>query len=297
MYQVTDIFLKGFTLHQGFTHQQIIDYYNSTEDIYRQTWDLENTLAKHLGYWDETVKDLSRALQRHNEILAKRAAIKKSDIVLDAGCGVGGSSIFLAKQYGCRVTGITLSQQEAQQASKNAEHHGVADKTDFFVMDFSNTTFPDESFDVIWALESVCHANDKQQFIQCAFRMLKKGGRLIVADGFAAQLHYTKSEEDIMQKWLFGWCVNFLETVANFDRYLENAGFKKIFFEDITSRVMPSSQILYEITLPLLSLTEKTKSPPGFKHFGVDSIVAAHYQYIALKEALWKYGIFFAKKS
>lgn len=83
----------------------------------------------HFGYWDEKVKIFSQSLERENEILADKAKIKSSDVVLDAGCGVGGSSILLAKKFGCKVIGITLSERQAEQATRNAERNGVANNS------------------------------------------------------------------------------------------------------------------------------------------------------------------------
>lgn len=283
-------------MSSGITQQQIIDHYDSCDIDYRLIWNLDKSGAMHFGYWDETVKNFPQSLERENEILAEKAKIKGSDVVLDAGCGVGGSSIFLAKKYGCKVIGITLSKRQAGQAAKNAERNGVANNTEFLVMDFENTTFPDEKFDVVWAIESICHANNKKKFIDGAFRMLKRGGRLVVADGFAVKENYDENEKNIMQKWLSGWGVNFLETIKNFERFLQDVGFQKISFSDITDHVMPSSKRLYKYSFPAMFfgkiaefLKIRTKTQTG-------NIIAARYQHIALQKELWKYGIIYAEK-
>ena len=106
-------------------HKNIVEYYNSTEHSYKDAWDLNNSLAIHYGYWDSTVKSFSQSLLRMNEIMIEAAEIKSSDKVLDAGCGVGGSSIFIATNKGCNVTGISLSERQVQQAIDNAKKwHG-----------------------------------------------------------------------------------------------------------------------------------------------------------------------------
>ena len=93
---------------------EIIQYYNTCESDYRMFWDLDRSMAMHAGFWDETTRTLTDALKRENEILAEYAQIKSHEKVLDAGCGVGGSSIFLAQHYGCKVTGITLSAHQVE---------------------------------------------------------------------------------------------------------------------------------------------------------------------------------------
>lgn len=283
-------------MNNGITHRQIVDYFDTCDIDYKLFWNLDKSYAMHFGYWDEKVKNFPQALERENEILAEKAKIKSSDVVLDAGCGVGGSSIFLAKKFGCKMIGITLSKKQVETATKNAERSGVANLTEFFVMDFENTTFSDEKFDVVWAIESVCYANSKKKFLESINRILKPSGRLIIADGFAVKKDYNDNEKDIIQKCLSGWGVNFLETARNFEIFLAQNGFHHISFTDITKNIMPSSKRLYQYSFPGMFfgkiaefLKIRTKTQTG-------NIVAAHYQHIALLRNLWEYGIFYAEK-
>lgn len=185
-------------MNNRISSQQIINYYDSCDIDYRLIWNLDRSYAMHFGYWDEKVKNFPQSLERENEALAEMVRIKSSDVVLDVGCGVGGSSIFLAKKFSCKVIGITLSKKQVEQATRNAERSGIANNTEFFVMDFENITFSDCKFDVVWTIESVCHANNKKKFIESVNRILKPGGRLIIADGFAVKENYNDSEKDIM---------------------------------------------------------------------------------------------------
>ncbi len=283
-------------MNNEITGQQIVDYYDACNIDYRLIWNLDKSYAMHFGYWDKKVKNFSQSLERENEVLAEMARIKSSDVVLDAGCGVGGSSIFLAKKFGCEVVGITLSRKQADAAAKNAERNGVAGNTEFLVMDFENITLPNEKFDVVWAIESVCHANSKKKFLEGMGRILKPNGRLIVADGFAVKEDYNDSEKNIMQKWLSGWAVNSLETIENFKKFLADAGFQKISFFDISDHVIPSSKRLYKYSFPAMffgKIAEFFKIRTSVQN---GNIVAARYQYKALLKKLWKYGIFYAEK-
>ena len=67
------------------------------------------------------MKSFPQSLLRMNEVMMEAAQIKQADKVLDAGCGVGGSSIFIATVLGCAVTGITLSERQMQLAKANAK--------------------------------------------------------------------------------------------------------------------------------------------------------------------------------
>ncbi|PCJ11734.1 MAG: SAM-dependent methyltransferase, partial [Gammaproteobacteria bacterium] len=150
-------------------YEEIVDYYDNCEFDYKVLWRLDRCLAMHYGYWDETTEGVSDALVRENEILAQRAGITDQHKVLDAGCGVGGSSIWLARNVGCEVVGITLSAEQVNTCTANAKEHEASDKTSFKVNDYCNTEFEDNSFDVVWAVEPVCHAPNKADFVKEAF--------------------------------------------------------------------------------------------------------------------------------
>ena len=80
-----------------FSNQEVESYYDQTEIHYRQFWKLDKIMSLHYGLWDNTTKNLSQAMLNTNKQLMLRADIQKEHRVLDAGCGVGGSSIYLAK--------------------------------------------------------------------------------------------------------------------------------------------------------------------------------------------------------
>ncbi|MEI2756854.1 MAG: methyltransferase domain-containing protein [Chitinophagaceae bacterium] len=181
-------------------HDRIVQYYQDTENAYKDSWDLNNSLAIHYGYWDEGVKSFPESLLRMNEIMMQTAVIQSTDLVLDAGCGVGGSSIYLASKLGCPVTGITLSQRQVTQATGFAKEKKLENLVSFTIMDYCNTDFKDESFNVVWGCESVCYADDKEKFINEAYRILKPGGRLIIADGFV--IDYESNHHSVIRNWL-----------------------------------------------------------------------------------------------
>lgn len=103
--------------------------------------------------------------------------------VLDVGCGIGGTSRYLAKKFGstnAKVTGITLSPVQAKRASELAAQQNVVN-AEFRVMDALNMTFPDNSFDLVWACESGEHMPDKKKYVEEMTRVLKPGGKVVIA--------------------------------------------------------------------------------------------------------------------
>ena len=277
-------------------HKRIIEYYKDTENAYKDSWDLNNSLAIHYGYWDEKVNSFPESLLRMNEIMIETAEIKSTDKVLDAGCGVGGSSIFMATVLGCKVTGITLSERQVQHAKENAAKKNVGGLVDFKAMDYSETDFPDASFDVVWGCESICYADDKEKFIKEAFRLLKPGGRLVVADGFVTD--FTNNENPIISQWADGWQVNYLESPERFQNFMQAAGFTDINYHNISKQASHSSRRLYRFYFlaKLYLLWKKVNFSKPATDMQKKNIMACKYQYKGMKKGLWQYGIAVGKK-
>ncbi|MGB3136807.1 MAG: methyltransferase domain-containing protein, partial [Nodosilinea sp.] len=97
-------------------------------------------------------------------------------IVLDVGCGIGGSSRILARDYGFAVTGVTISPNQVQRAQQLTPP-GVSAK--FQVDDAMALSFPNASFDVVWSVEAGPHMPDKAVFAYELLRVLKPGGVLV----------------------------------------------------------------------------------------------------------------------
>lgn len=277
--------------------KRIVDYYEATENAYRDSWDLDNSLSIHYGYWDERVRSFPQSLIRMNEVMMETAKIKEGERVLDAGCGVGGSAIYLAQTMQGRITGITLSPRQAAMAAANARRRGVAELADFQVQDYCQTDFPGQSFDIVWGCESICYAGDKQAFIREAWRLLRPGGRLIVADGFVSD--FSHNQDPLIRQWLDGWQVNYLETPERFSRFMEESGFRDIRYRDISAYTARSVARLHRfyylarlyVTWKKLTLSNRATD------MQLKNIRACKYQHLGRKNKLWQYGIIVGVKS
>ncbi|NOV28617.1 methyltransferase domain-containing protein [Methylomonas sp. ZR1] len=223
-------------------------HYDDCYNDYLVAWCNRDNLALHYGYWDEAKPyDQHQALLNKNQVLYEKAGIQASDKVLDAGCGIGGSTIWMAKQHGNRVTGITISAKQADYARQHAKRHGVAELVDFEVADFCATPFPDASFDVVWALESSCHALKKGDFLREAWRVLRPGGRIVVCDGFVLQRQFSEQQWRAVVTCLNGWAVPNLCSRDEFSGLLEQQDFQAIVCHDITTQTQASVEHMFKV--------------------------------------------------
>ena len=101
--------------------------------------------------------------------------------ILDVGCGIGGTTRYMANLLpNSTITGITLSPEQAKRATDLAQERNVPNAR-FQVMDALAMDFPDDTFDLVWACESGEHMPDKKRYVEEMVRVLKPGGRLVIA--------------------------------------------------------------------------------------------------------------------
>lgn len=281
-----------------FTTTDIIEFQEQTEIDFISSWHLIDCMAIHYGFWINGVKSLRNALLKENEILAEISNISDKDIVLDAGCGVGGSAIYLAKNYGCKVVGITISEKQCNTANSAAFNHGVSDLVSFFIKDYHKTDFLNDSFNVIWFVESFCYAYNRNQLIKEVFRLLKPGGRLVIVDGFLNKTKFTNKEKEIMKNMLCNWAINELcENKMTID-IIKDAGFNNIQSTNYTDIIYKSSKLMHNYAR-IAIFNRKLKCLFGkgnFNEISMKNCIGAIYQYKALKKKLWIYAVITAEK-
>lgn len=160
--------------------EQIQQFYDASTGLWEQVWG-EHLHHGYYGPAGDRKTDRRQAQIDLIEELLIWAGVRQAQQILDVGCGIGGSSLYLAQKYNASATGITLSPVQAARATQRAIEAQMAPVVKFQVADAMNVPFGDNSFDLVWSLESGEHMPDKQKFLQECYRVLKPGGTLIVA--------------------------------------------------------------------------------------------------------------------
>ena len=205
-------------------------YYDTTLDLYEELWG-EHV---HHGYWDEGERPDADGADRHSATdrlvheLVGYAGVPAGARVLDVGCGIGGPALYLAGALGCTVVGVTLSAQQAARAAEKAAAAGLAERTEFHQMDALSTGFPDASFDVLWAVESLMHIADREAFFAEAMRLLRPGGRLAIATWSQRDGELAEDERELVDQILKHQVMPSFSSLEEHERMARAAGFTEV---------------------------------------------------------------------
>ena len=160
----------------------------------------------HHGYYldADRTDHVQAQIDLIDEVL-KWADVTEASSVVDVGCGIGGSSRHIAKKFGCKVQGITLSPYQRTRGIELTKEQGLSDSVSFQVADALDMPFEDDSFDLVWSLESGEHMPDKQKFVNELFRVCTPGGRILIVtwchrDLEEGETHLTRKEERLLAR-------------------------------------------------------------------------------------------------
>jgi tocopherol O-methyltransferase len=205
-------------------------YYDTTLDLYEELWG-EHV---HHGYWDEGERpdadgaDRQSATDRLVHELVAYAGVPGGAHIMDVGSGIGGPALYLAGTLHCTVVGVTLSASQAARANEKAQEAGLAERAEFHQLDALSTGFADESFDVLWAVESLMHIADRDAFFTEAMRLLRPGGRLAIATWSVRDGALSEPEQGLVDQILKHQVMPSFSSLEEHERMARAAGFAEV---------------------------------------------------------------------
>jgi len=216
----------------------------------------------------------------------------KPERILDVGCGIGGSSRHLVRAYeGSTATGITLSPYQAGRGNELAAEQGLSERCTFQVSDALDMPFEDDSFDLVWSLESGEHMPDKEKFVSELMRVCAPGGKVILVtwchrDLKPEETSLTKKETKLLRRinrayYLPDWC-----SVQDYIDLLEAQGAEGIRRDDWSYIIAPFWRAVIKSSL-------NVKSMVGLLRSGFSTIRGAYAMLLMLRgfdKGLIKFG-------
>lgn len=224
-------------------YQAIQAFYDQSSELWERLWGEH----MHHGFYGATGTHRKHRQQAQIDLidqLLSWADVKHAQAILDAGCGIGGSALYLNRYFGAMVKGVTLSPKQAMRATARAVAAGVADQVHFQTADVLHTPFASQTFDFIWSMESGEHYPDKHQFFQESYRLLQPGGRLVMATwchrpvtSLAGPL--TTSEQQHLASIYQVYHLPYVLSLPEYAQLAHQAGFTQIRVVDWSEAVAP----------------------------------------------------------
>ncbi len=228
-------------------YEQIQQFYDSSSKLWEETWGEH----MHHGYYGRSGNHKTNRRQAQIDLIEELliwANIKevKNQLhnIIDVGCGIGGSTLYLAEKFAANATGITLSPVQVSRATQRATEAGLEEKVNFIRANALEMPFPDNTYDLVWSLESGEHMPDKTKFLQECYRVLQPGGKLIMAtwchrstNSVAGAL--TDDEKRHLEAIYQVYCLPYVISLPEYEAIVSNCGFKDIHSDDWSMAVAP----------------------------------------------------------
>ena len=170
---------------------------------------LDQTMAYSSGFFETTESTLEDASIAKMERISQMLDLKSEDHLLDVGCGWGSFAIHAASRYGCRVTGITISPEQHQLASKRVKLEGLSDLVEIQLCDYRNTKGRFNKLVSIEMIEAVGHEY-LPQFFKTISDLIEPNGKMVLQAIVMPNERYSQylHNSDFIQEYIFpGGCL------------------------------------------------------------------------------------------
>ena len=221
-------------------NERIRQFYNSSTPLWLDTWGEH----MHHGFYgiDGNIKKENKQAQIDliNEVISW-ANIKNAHHILDAGCGVGGSSRYLSKKFDASVLGLTLSNVQAAAAEKYNKAQGLENKVSIMVKDMLTLDKKDGPFDLIWSLESAEHIPDKKALLHLFNSLLETKGKCVIVTWCISSSYgnLTDKQQDLIQKIEKLYHLPPMISLHEYTILMKEAGFINVHSADWSAAVAP----------------------------------------------------------
>jgi tocopherol O-methyltransferase len=229
---------------------QIQQFYDASSGLWEQVWGEH----MHHGYYGPTGKEKKDRRQAQIDLIEEVlnwAGVEHAKEILDVGCGIGGSSLYLAQKFNARAVGITLSPVQASRATERAQEAGLATDVQFQVADALDMPFADDTFDFVWSMESGEHMPDKEKFLQECYRVLKPGGTFLMATWCHRPItpatgELTADEKQHLADIYQVYCLPYVISLPEYEAIAHNLPFQNICTADWSDAVAPFWDIVID---------------------------------------------------
>lgn len=213
-------------------------------NLYQKIKDTTNnghvSMWLNLGLWKHTI-NVEKACEALFDKAIHQLGIKDGSRILDAGCGYGVQDVYLASRFPhVTISGINVVNFQIQAGEKLIRNKWLQDRITLLQEDAVATSFDDEQFDYIIAIESAFHFNTRKKFFDEAYRLLRIGGGIVLADCLPPEPFLINETIEKAARDMAIPIENYYN-ISKYVHYLEEVGFANIQVEEITDEVLPGA--------------------------------------------------------
>lgn len=187
--------------HRG-SKRNIAAHYDLGNDFFATF--LDSTMAYSSGVYATPCTTLAEAQTAKFDRLCKKLSLQPSDHLVEIGCGWGGLAIHAAKNYGCRVTGITISQEQFALATERVKAAGLTGQVEILLTDYRQMQGQYDKLVSVEMIEAVGHKHLPEYFATCS-KLLKPNGVMALQGITIADRLYASycRGVDFIQRYIF----------------------------------------------------------------------------------------------
>ncbi len=277
--------------------EELNKYYNLSRYHYNLVWNSDSHGMMHYGIHDGEADGFDDAVKRRAERILEKAELNEDSKILEIGCGMGGNAIRLAKLTGAKFIGIDINGEALEIAREKAQEEGVEDLIEFRETDFESID-TEESFDLIFGIETFCYCKDIEGTVSQFSDLLKEDGILILSDGFTDLDEKSGLERYLENKMCRGWLLEGLIHTDDLEEAAEKTPLELDEKEDITERIKPSSYRIFLAAVLLLPIGFLTRAVGKTEKMQVNHGLTGIYQLLTIQKGVLKqYTYKFVKRT
>jgi tocopherol O-methyltransferase len=236
-------------------NERIGHFYDRSTGIWLDTWGEH----MHHGYYGEEGEEKKNHVQAQLDLIEQLLSwgeVTEANRILDPGCGVGGSSRYLAKRFGAESLGLTLSGVQVKRGNAYSAQAGLSQQVQLQARDMMTLNAEDGQFDLVWSMESAEHIEDKRRLLEIFYERLRPGGRFVMAT-WCHRLTppaLEAAEHKVLQSIYDLYHLPPMVSVEKLGQLAQEVGFSAVQTDDWSQSVAPFWKAVIQSALSLKSI-------------------------------------------
>ncbi len=208
-------------------------YYDGTETdrLYAAIWGGEHI---HYGIYQQADESIDDASVRTVKTIANTLEnLDRHVRIIDLGAGYGGAARYLAKNYGCQVCCLNLSEVQNQRNRQLNQEQNLTDLVEVIPGSFEEIPYQDNSFDIVWSQDAILHSSDRTHVFEEVKRVLKPGGEFIFTDPLQSET----CPPGLLQPAFKRLGIENMGSLKFYRQTARDLGFEELHFIDLSANV------------------------------------------------------------